>query len=203
MTSCRCLNSDFSRILMLSRFLNVPGWLNLSSGRIITRNQLQQHAACCRERVKNDLLCKLGFFSTSVEVHKCELARGLFPVGKCRVLDQFPRQLAPGDDCVIESCLFHVRVHQIRSLSLFTCNARTIRVAFPRGETPSFFVIGCCWVFFGGGCVQCFRVVSIPSAVMPTLLRQMNIGSFTCAQNIWVRVAQTMGDSAQTSLHNS
>ena len=73
----------------------------------------------------------------------------------------------------------------------------------PGGKRPRFLLLVVFFFLGGGGCVQCFRVVSIPSAVMPTLLRQMNMGSFTCAQNIWVRVAQTMGDSAQTSLHKS
>ena len=39
---------------------------------------------------------------------------------------------------------------------------------------PSFFLL----LF---SCVQCFRV-SIPPAVRPTLLRQMDMGSLTCAQ---------------------
>ena len=40
-------------------------------------------------------------------------------------------------------------------------------------------------------CVRCFRV-SIPPAVRPALLRQMDIGSLTCAQ-IWVRSVHTKG----------
>ena len=39
-------------------------------------------------------------------------------------------------------------------------------------------------------CVHCF-LLSIPSAVRPTLLRQMNMGSVTCAQR---------GDQAQHNL---
>ena len=50
-------------------------------------------------------------------------------------------------------------------------------------------------------CVQCFRV-SIPPAVRPTLLRQMDMGSLTCAQ-IWVRAVHTKGGQAQTSLRKS
>ena len=38
-------------------------------------------------------------------------------------------------------------------------------------------------------CVQCFRV-SVPPAVRPTLLRQMDMGSLTCEQ-IWVRPVHT------------
>ena len=51
-------------------------------------------------------------------------------------------------------------------------------------------------------CVQCFRV-SKPPAMMPTLLRQMDMGSLTCAQ-IWVRIIlHTKGSQAQTSVHKS
>ena len=40
-------------------------------------------------------------------------------------------------------------------------------------------------------CVQYFRV-SVPPAVRPTLSRQMDIGSLTCAQ-IWARAVHTKG----------
>ena len=44
--------------------------------------------------------------------------------------------------------------------------------------------------FFWSLCMQCFRV-SIPPAVRPFFfLRQMDMGSLTCAQ-IWVRVVHT------------
>ena len=49
--------------------------------------------------------------------------------------------------------------------------------------------------------VQCFRV-SIPPAVRLTLLRQMDMGSLTCAQ-IWVLAVHAKGGQAQTSLHKS
>ena len=48
-------------------------------------------------------------------------------------------------------------------------------------------------------CLQYFRV-SIPPAVMPTLLRQMDMGSLTWAQS-WVRAVHTNGGETQTSLH--
>ena len=49
--------------------------------------------------------------------------------------------------------------------------------------------------------------VTIPPAVRPTLLRQMDMGSLTCAQT-WVRAVHTKGVGAeggqtQTSLHKS
>ena len=48
-------------------------------------------------------------------------------------------------------------------------------------------------------CVQCFRV-SMPQVMTPTLLRQMDIGFFTCTQ-IWMRTVQRNGvKKAQTSL---
>ena len=55
--------------------------------------------------------------------------------------------------------------------------------------------------FFSFCCVQCFHVF-IPSAVRPALLRQMDMGSLTCAQ-IWVRAVHMNGGQAQTSLHKS
>ena len=61
---------------------------------------------------------------------------------------------------------------------------------------PSFFV-----VVVVLPCVQCFRV-SIPRFVRPTLLRQMNMASLTCAQ-IWVRAVHTKGSQAQTCLRKS
>ena len=45
--------------------------------------------------------------------------------------------------------------------------------------------------FLNISCVQCFRV-SVPQAVRPTLLRQMNMGSLTCAQ-MCVRAVHTKG----------
>ena len=55
--------------------------------------------------------------------------------------------------------------------------------------------------FFSFSCVQCLNV-SIPPAVRPNLLRQMDLGSLTCAQS-WVRAVHTKGGQAQTSLHKS
>ena len=49
--------------------------------------------------------------------------------------------------------------------------------------------------------MQCF-FGTLPPAVWPTLLRQMDMGSLTCAQ-IWVRAAHTKGGQAQASLHKS
>ena len=48
-----------------------------------------------------------------------------------------------------------------------------------------------------------FRV-TIPPALRPTLLRQMDVGSFTCA-HIWLRVVCTRmrEGQAQTNLHGS
>ena len=58
--------------------------------------------------------------------------------------------------------------------------------------------------FFCSTSVQCLRVF-IPPAARPTLLRQMETGSLTCAQ-ICVRVEHTKGrgegSQAQTSMHN-
>ena len=53
-------------------------------------------------------------------------------------------------------------------------------------------------IFFFGSCVQCFRL-SIPSAVRPTLLRQMDMGSLTGAQ-MWERAVHTQGGQAQRRL---
>ena len=47
-----------------------------------------------------------------------------------------------------------------------------------------------------------FSCFHIPSAVRPTLLRQIGMGSLTCAQ-IWVRAVHTNGGQVQTSLHKS
>ena len=54
---------------------------------------------------------------------------------------------------------------------------------------------------FFSSCVQCF-CVSIPLAVRPTLLQQMDIGSLTCAQT-WVRAVHMKRGQAQTGLHKS
>ena len=54
---------------------------------------------------------------------------------------------------------------------------------------------------FCSSCVQCFRVF-IPPAVRPTLLRQMDMGSLTCA-HIRVRAVHTKRGQAQTSLLKS
>ena len=56
---------------------------------------------------------------------------------------------------------------------------------------PSFFF----WLFFS-------PCDSIPPAVRPTLLQQMDMGSLTCA-HILVRAIHTKGGQAQTSLHKS
>ena len=42
-----------------------------------------------------------------------------------------------------------------------------------------------------------YSCVTVPPAVRRTLLRQMDMGSFTCAQ-IWVRAIRTKGGQAQT-----
>ena len=49
--------------------------------------------------------------------------------------------------------------------------------------------------------VLCFRV-AIPLDVRPTLLRQMDMRSLTCAQ-VWMRTVHPKGGQAQTSLHKS
>ena len=80
---------------------------------------------------------------------------------------------------------------------LSQCNTLEIRATFPlwkwaaivRRHQASF------------SCVQCFRV-SIPPDARHTLLRQMDMGSLTCAQ-IWVRAVHTKGGQGQTSLHKS
>ena len=51
---------------------------------------------------------------------------------------------------------------------------------------------------FFSSCEQRFRV-SIPPAVMPTILRQMDLGYLTCAQ-MWMRTVHTKGGQAQTNL---
>ena len=48
---------------------------------------------------------------------------------------------------------------------------------------------------------MCLRI-SMPSAVRPTILRQMDMGSLTRGQ-IWVWAVHTKGDHAQTSLHKN
>ena len=47
-----------------------------------------------------------------------------------------------------------------------------------------------------------FLCVTTPPAEGPTLLRQMNMGSLTCAY-IWVRVVHTKWGQALTSLNKS
>ena len=49
--------------------------------------------------------------------------------------------------------------------------------------------------------VQCFHV-SIPPAARTILLRQMDMGSLTCA-HIWVRAVHTKGGQEQAGLHKS
>ena len=67
------------------------------------------------------------------------------------------------------------------------CNAREVRDTFPgESEQPRY---GVTHLFFSSP-VQCFRV-SIPPTVKPTLLRQIDIESLTCAQ-IWVRAVHTI-----------
>ena len=51
--------------------------------------------------------------------------------------------------------------------------------------------------FFFSSCVHCF-CVSIPPAVKPTLLRQMDMGSLMCAQ-IWVHAVHTGGSGTNQS----
>ena len=48
----------------------------------------------------------------------------------------------------------------------------------------------------------CYFCVSIPPAVRPFLLRQMDMVSLTCA-HIWVRAVHTKWGEAHTSLHKS
>ena len=67
---------------------------------------------------------------------------------------------------------------------------------FPRGKRTAtvrrYPASSLCLSFF---CVHCFRVF-IPPAVMPTLLRQMDMGSLTCAQ-IWVRAVHAKAQASQ------
>ena len=51
-------------------------------------------------------------------------------------------------------------------------------------------------------CPLCCFHVTIPPAVRPALLRQMDMGSLTCAQ-IWMHAIHMKGGHAQASVHNS
>ena len=102
-------------------------------------------------------------------------------------------------------CLFYFEYFRSDLIILDNFTVQMKRMAnagcFPRRKRA---VIVRCYLTFSSSIfprVQSFPV-SIPPATKPPLLRQMNMGSLTCAQ-IRVRALHTKGGQAQTSLHRS
>ena len=94
----------------------------------------------------------------------------------------------------LSACLCHVAKNLHCILVPLQCTGSS--GCFLRGKRTAiarrYLAFCCCWFC---SCVQRF-CVSIPPAVRPTLLRQMDMGSLTCTQ-IWVRAVHTKGHQAK------